>query len=59
MTPEEFRRALQDHGIELTDQQMTQFAIYYEDLVATNEHVNLTAITDQKRSLSQAFFMTR
>ena len=48
MTPEEFRRALQDHGIELTDQQMTQFAIYYEDLVATTEHVNLTAITDQK-----------
>ena len=23
MTPEEFRRALQDHGIELTDSQMT------------------------------------
>ena len=56
MTPEEFRRALQDHGIELTDQQMTQFAIYYEDLVATNEHVNLTAITDQKEVYLKHFY---
>lgn len=56
MTPEEFRRALQDHGIEPTDQQMTQFAIYYEDLVATNEHVNLTAITDQKEVYLKHFY---
>lgn len=45
MNPEEFRQALLGHGIPLSDHQMAQFARYYQLLVATNEHLNLTAIT--------------
>ena len=47
MTPEEFRQALAARGVELSDHQMQQFADYYEYLVAVNEHVNLTAITQK------------
>lgn len=45
MNPEEFRQALLDHGIALTTTQMEQFARYYQLLVQTNKHLNLTAIT--------------
>ncbi|WP_395322645.1 16S rRNA (guanine(527)-N(7))-methyltransferase RsmG [Levilactobacillus parabrevis] len=45
MNPEEFRAALATQGIELTATQEQQFATYFEFLVATNEHVNLTTIT--------------
>ena len=33
MIPEEFRQSLAEKGIELTDHQMNQFAIYYRTLV--------------------------
>lgn len=56
MTPEEFKQSLQDHGIELSDRQMAQFATYYADLVATNEHVNLTAITEQNEVYLKHFY---
>ncbi|PWF99747.1 16S rRNA (guanine(527)-N(7))-methyltransferase RsmG [Levilactobacillus bambusae] len=67
MNPEEFRRALEERGISLTDKQMQQFADYYQLLVATNEHVNLTTITDEPDvylkhfydSLTPAFFVTK
>ena len=45
MNPEEFRAALAAQGITLTPEQEQQFATYYQFLVATNEHVNLTTIT--------------
>ena len=48
MTPEEFRQALAAQGIELTARQLEQFAIYYQFLVETNQHLNLTAITEEK-----------
>ncbi|MCH9266079.1 16S rRNA (guanine(527)-N(7))-methyltransferase RsmG [Pediococcus acidilactici] len=48
MNPEEFRQALAERGWTVSDHQMRQFDTYYKRLVETNEHVNLTAITDEK-----------
>ncbi|WP_373419452.1 hypothetical protein [Enterococcus faecalis] len=48
MLPEEFRQLLAAKGIELTDQQMTQFDQYFHLLVEWNEKMNLTAITEEK-----------
>lgn len=56
MNPEQFRQALADHGINLTDAQMAQFADYYDLLVATNEHVNLTRITEKGEVYLKHFF---
>ena len=56
MTPEEFRQALANQGIQLTDHQMNQFAQYYQDLVATNRVVNLTRITDEKDVYLKHFY---
>ncbi|UQS84957.1 16S rRNA (guanine(527)-N(7))-methyltransferase RsmG [Apilactobacillus apisilvae] len=47
MNPEEFKAQLTADGIELSNHQMDQFATYYQMLVATNEHVNLTTIVDE------------
>ncbi|MHA8137803.1 16S rRNA (guanine(527)-N(7))-methyltransferase RsmG [Lactobacillaceae bacterium Scapto_B20] len=47
MNPEEFKTELAKHGIELSATQMKQFDTYYQMLVATNEHVNLTTIVDK------------
>ena len=56
MTPEEFRAELAKHGVKLSDEQMQQFQTYYEFLVATNEHVNLTAITKQDEVYLKHFY---
>ncbi|KRL34277.1 16S rRNA (guanine(527)-N(7))-methyltransferase RsmG [Liquorilactobacillus uvarum] len=56
MTPDRFRQELAQHGIDLTAQQMLQFETYYRFLVATNEHVNLTAITDQEEVYLKHFY---
>ncbi|ANK60460.1 16S rRNA (guanine(527)-N(7))-methyltransferase RsmG [Loigolactobacillus backii] len=47
MTPTAFKAALAEHDIQLSDQQMAQFATYFKLLVATNEKMNLTSITDE------------
>lgn len=47
MNPEAFKQALAAQGINLSDKQMQQFNTYYKYLVMINEHVNLTAITDE------------
>ncbi|GIP36022.1 16S rRNA (guanine(527)-N(7))-methyltransferase RsmG [Paenibacillus sp. J2TS4] len=60
-----FEERLRSQGIELTPMQMEQFAIYYKELVAWNEKMNLTGITEQDQvynkhfydSLSLAFFL--
>ena len=65
MNPEAFKAALAEQGIDLTPTQMQQFATYYEFLVATNEHVNLTTITEESEvylkhfydSLTPAFYL--
>lgn len=56
MTPEEFRAELAKHGVKLSDEQMQQFQTYYKFLVATNEHVNLTAITKQDEVYLKHFY---
>lgn len=56
MNPEEFRQALLGYGINLTDQQMGQFARYYQLLVATNRHLNLTAITAEHEVYLKHFY---
>ncbi|MCL0318905.1 16S rRNA (guanine(527)-N(7))-methyltransferase RsmG [Apilactobacillus xinyiensis] len=56
MNPEQFRQALLEKGIELTAKQLDQFNQYYELLVSTNEHVNLTTITDKKEVYLKHFY---
>lgn len=56
MTPEEFKAALAQKGIELSPKQLEQFEIYYEFLVATNENVNLTAITAKDEVYLKHFY---
>lgn len=56
MNPEQFKIALANHGINLTDRQMKQFADYYQLLVATNEHVNLTRITAEDEVYLKHFY---
>ena len=47
LTVEAFILALKEAGITLTDQQIRQFEQYFNLLVARNEQVNLTAITEK------------
>lgn len=56
MTPEQFKLALAEKGIVLTDQQMTQFATYFRLLVEWNEKMNLTAITEQEDVYLKHFY---
>ncbi len=45
MNPEQFASELQKKGIELSNHQLDQFAIYFKTLVDWNEKINLTALT--------------
>lgn len=56
MNPEQFQAALAKHKVVLTDHQLDQFAEYYQQLVATNKHVNLTAITDEQEVYLKHFY---
>ena len=56
MNPEEFKSALEAKGWKLSDHQMAQFATYYKMLVETNEHVNLTAITEENEVYLKHFY---
>lgn len=61
-----FREQMLLQNIELTDHQMAQFETYYLVLIAWNEKVNLTGITDKEEvymkhfydSLSLSFFVS-
>ena len=67
MNNDQFKKALLDKGIEVTDQQMDQFDAYFKLLVAVNEHVNLTSITEKPEvylkhfydSITPAFFVSQ
>ncbi|RRG18484.1 16S rRNA (guanine(527)-N(7))-methyltransferase RsmG [Weissella viridescens] len=56
MNPEEFTAALRQNGVDLDAHQIEQFNQYYERLVAVNEHMNLTAITDQEEVYLKHFY---
>ncbi|MDK6372162.1 16S rRNA (guanine(527)-N(7))-methyltransferase RsmG [Aerococcus urinae] len=56
MNPEEFKAALAEQGIDLTDLQMQQFESYYQLLVSWNEKINLTAITDRDEVYLKHFY---
>lgn len=56
LTVEEFILAVKNAGINLTKQQIQQFEQYFDMLVATNEHVNLTAITEKKDVYLKHFY---
>ena len=56
MNPEQFQQALADHGITLSAEQMQHFADYYQLLVETNEHVNLTRITEKDEVYLKHFY---
>ena len=53
MKPETFYTLLAEQNIILSDKQKVQFERYFELLVEWNEKINLTAITEKRRSLSQ------
>ena len=46
MNPDKFIEELSKHNIDLTEKQKKQFQLYFEDLIETNKHVNLTRITE-------------
>lgn len=56
MLPEEFKSALAQKNIVVSDKQMEQFNRYFELLVEWNEKINLTAITEQKEVYLKHFY---
>ncbi|MGK7377252.1 16S rRNA (guanine(527)-N(7))-methyltransferase RsmG [Planococcus sp. 1R117A] len=56
MNEQQFKDALSEKGIELSELQMDQFQIYFKELVEWNEKMNLTAITDQPSVYLKHFF---
>jgi 16S rRNA (guanine527-N7)-methyltransferase len=51
-----FIEQLQKHKIELSGHQLSQFEIYFKELVAWNEKMNLTAITEREQVYVKHFF---
>ena len=56
MNPEEFKKALHDKGIDVTEKQMQQFDHYLVLLQEWNEKINLTAITEQEEVYLKHFY---
>ncbi|MDT2865455.1 16S rRNA (guanine(527)-N(7))-methyltransferase RsmG [Vagococcus carniphilus] len=56
MKPDVFRQELAKIGIDLSDEQMNQFEIYYELLVEWNQKINLTAITELEEVYLKHFY---
>lgn len=56
MNPEQFDQELIKHNITLSDKQKQQFKTYFKELVAANEHVNLTRITEEDEVYLKHFF---
>ncbi|MEQ6376396.1 16S rRNA (guanine(527)-N(7))-methyltransferase RsmG [Bacillaceae bacterium S4-13-56] len=56
MTPEQFKSLLLAQGIDLNDQQMKQFELYFNLLVEWNEKMNLTALTEQSEVYLKHFY---
>lgn len=56
MNPEEFKEALLEKGIPLTEKQMKQFEQYLHLLQEWNEKINLTAITEEEEVYLKHFY---
>lgn len=56
MNPEEFKQALHDKGIDITEKQMQQFDDYLKLLQEWNEKINLTAITEKEEVYLKHFY---
>lgn len=56
MTPEIFYKTLETFNIRLSDTQKQQFDTYFRFLVAENEKINLTAITEQEEVYLKHFY---
>lgn len=56
MNPEQFVQELKKYDLNLNKEQEAQFKTYFEKLVAANEHVNLTRITEQNDVYLKHFF---
>lgn len=56
MNLEEFKKALQNRNIELTDTMINQFNLYAAYLKEYNEKINLTAITEYEEVLDKHFY---
>jgi 16S rRNA (guanine527-N7)-methyltransferase len=56
MNPEQFSQALAQRGFTLNDKQISAFATYYQQLVAVNQHVNLTRITAENDVYLKHFY---
>lgn len=56
MNEETFFNALYNKGIQLTEDQLKQFELYYELLVSWNEKMNLTAITNKEEVYLKHFY---
>lgn len=56
MNPQQFIEALKAQGIELTDEQISQFDKYYRMLIHWNEKINLTAVTEKEEVYLKHFY---
>src|SRR5690554_879666 len=56
MNEKQFVDALYEKGIQLNEQQVAQFNLYYEELISWNERMNLTAITEKKEVFLKHFY---
>lgn len=56
MKIDDFTQALSEHNVELNDNQITQFNLYFELLVEWNKKMNLTAITEENEVYLKHFF---
>lgn len=56
MSQKEFIKAVEELGIELTDQQLTQLEKFYTLLIEWNEKINLTRITNKEDVYLKHFY---
>jgi 16S rRNA (guanine527-N7)-methyltransferase len=52
---EQLRTSAQILEISITDEQLKQFSIYYDELIAWNAHTNITAITNKEDVITKHF----
>lgn len=52
---ENLEKIFKNYGILLTNEQKTQFGLYFSMLIETNKHLNLTAITEENEVIIKHF----